>query len=397
MAMRPSAATSAIIVVALALFTDTVLYYAVVPLLPGLAKQHDLGPLGVGVLVGSYAWSLLLLTAPLARVADRAGRRGPLLAGLVGLAATTLLFAFADRYWVLVVARVLQGAAATVTWTAGLALLSDHFDAARRPAAMAVTFTVANAGTLLGPPLAGALSERWGPRAPFVAVAGVAALDALARVLLVRDAPGAPAEPLGWRAMLADPSVRLLAGAMAAGAAVLGLLEATLPVRLAETMRLSPAQIGLAFGVMAVGHLGTSPLVTAFAHRVGRGTVIAAGLFVTMLLLPCAMYLERPWPVVGVVGGLGVALSLVIAPVSPALADVVEARGSASFAGVFGLLNIAFAAGMLAGPYLGSAAVAVLGPEPAFVLAALACGGYGLVVRRARSNIASPRGKGAPP
>ncbi len=103
--MRPR--TRALIVVALALFTDTLLYYLLVPLLPAYARRYGLDQMGLGLLFGSYAAALLAGTVPLGRLADRVGRRGPMLWGLLGLFATTLLFAFARSYPLLILARVL--------------------------------------------------------------------------------------------------------------------------------------------------------------------------------------------------------------------------------------------------------------------------------------------------
>ncbi len=82
----------ALVVVALAFFTDMVLYYLVVPLLPHYARELSLSQMEVGVLFGSYAAALLVSTFPLGRLADRVGRRPPLLWGLVGLATDTQMY-----------------------------------------------------------------------------------------------------------------------------------------------------------------------------------------------------------------------------------------------------------------------------------------------------------------
>ena len=62
-------------------------------------------------------------------LADRGTRQLPFLAGLVIAAAATLLLCFGTALWVLVIARLLQGLAASVVYTAGLALVADTVDA----------------------------------------------------------------------------------------------------------------------------------------------------------------------------------------------------------------------------------------------------------------------------
>ncbi len=55
------------------------------------------------------------------------GRKAAMLWGLFLLAASTLLFAFADSYPILLVARFAQGIAGASNMTGGMALLADVF------------------------------------------------------------------------------------------------------------------------------------------------------------------------------------------------------------------------------------------------------------------------------
>lgn len=368
---RPSPTLSAILVVGIALFADTLIYFLLVPLLPGYAQQHHLGPLGVGLLVWSYSAALLGSTLPLSRILEGRGRRTPMLAGLGLLGLTTLLFAFTHSYPLLVVARILQGISATLTWVAGLALLADTVPTEQRGKAMGSVFAFANAGLLLGPPLSGWLVQTWGPRAPFLLAAALVVLDAVARMALLQDPPPRPGVPLGLRDLMQDRAVRTLAGMMALGAAMTTLLEGTLPIHFDQSLRLGPAAIGLLFGLMAGTHMLTSPLMGILSDRVGRRPLLTAGLMTGAILVPATVLAPSLPVLVGVMVALGLAVSLLLSPVSPALADAVEARGSSSYASVFGILNISYALGMLVGPLLGSVLTAALGLKGAMVLLAL--------------------------
>ena len=64
---------------------------------------------------------------------------------------------------------------------------------------------------------------------------------------------------------------------------------------------------------------------------------------------------------------LGVTASFVLSPVSPGLADAVEAMGTRSFGSVFSLVNVAYAVGMMGGPLVGSALVETVGIRGALV------------------------------
>jgi multidrug resistance protein len=380
--MSPSPRGAALVVVGLAFFTDTVLYYLLVPLLPSYAKALALGPMEVAVLFGSYAAALLVCTFPLGRLADRIGRRRPMLWGLVGLGATTLLFAFSRTFPLLVLARVLQGISASATWVTGLALLADHFPAERRGRAMGTAFACANVGVLLGPPASGWLAEHAGPRSPFVLAAALALLDAAARGLLLKDVPMETGRRLGVRELLGNRDVRVYAGAMALGSGMWALLESTMPVDLDRRLSLTPTAIGLLFAAAAATHTATSPLMGALSDRVGRRRVVTAGLVTALVLLPLPALLGSSPAIVLAMLLLGVTTSLVLSPTSPALADAVERLGSQSYASVFSILNVAFAAGMMAGPFLGGALTSLFGLKAALVVLALPFGAYAPVVWR---------------
>jgi MFS family permease len=79
---------------------------------------------------------------------------------------------------------------------------------------------------------------------------------------------------------------------------------------------------------------------------------------------------------------VGATASLVMSPLSPAMADAVDRRESQSYGSAFVVLNLAYALGMLLGPVGGSALVQSLGIRTAFLLVALGYGAYGLAMRK---------------
>lgn len=359
--MRRTSSAALLFVVGLAFFTDSILYYLLVPLLPHYARTLGLSQMEVGVLFGAYAAAVLAGTWPVGRLADRVGRRRPFLWGLVGLGATTVLFAFATSYPVLLVARVLQGLAAAATWTTGLALLAEGFPSERRGQAMATAFAAANVGILLGPPVSGFLTESLGPRSPFLFAAGLALADAAARVLLLADEEPPAGERVGLAGLLGDATVRTLAGAMALGAALWALLESTLPLHLDSALGMGASEIGVLFAAAALSHTLTSPLMGRLSDRFGRLPVLRVGFALAAVLIPLPAFLATKASVAASMAALGVTASFVMSPVSPGLADAVEAMGSRSFGSVFSLVNVVYAVGMMAGPLVGSAFVEAAG------------------------------------
>jgi multidrug resistance protein len=202
MNLRPSPPVSALVVVSAAFFTDTSLYYILVPLLPHYQQTFNLSQTDLGILFGCYAASLLVGTLPIAKFGDIVGRRKMMLWGLFGLWGATLLFAFANSFSFLVIARILQGLSGTAAWTSGMALLADHWPERHRGKAMATCFAFANIGALAGPPFAGYVSDAWGIKAPFIAAAGLALIDAILRLWLLQDKQKEVVEIIPMRQML---------------------------------------------------------------------------------------------------------------------------------------------------------------------------------------------------
>ena len=379
---RPAAPTAALLVTALAFHVDMLLYYLLVPLLPRYARDLALNPMQVGILFGSYAVALLLATFPVAILTDRYGRKAPMLWGLVGLAITTLVFAFSTQYWLLVLARFLQGASGAATWLPGMALLADHFPSESRGRAMGTAFAAANLGVLIGPPLSGFLDQHAGPSAPFVLGAGLVALDFAGRAFLLPEVEPQRGPRLPFRQLLANPVIRLFAGAMALGSGLWALLESTLPLDMDHRLALSPSGIGLCFAASALAHTFTSPLMGRLSDRIGRVKVLRMGLVLAVLLLPLPVPLPKTWMVVLAMMGLGSTASFIMSPCSPAVADQVEQLGSQSFASAFSILNLAYSVGLMLGPIIGGALVEGLGLPVALGLCGLGFGSYLFAARR---------------
>ena len=113
------------------LFTDLFLYSLVVPVLPFLLRDRFSIPEDqvqpyVSELLAVYSAASVLFSIPAGWIADKSGsRKKPLLAGLVLLVIGSALFAVGQRFVILLIARCLQGMAAAVVWTVGLAMIQD--------------------------------------------------------------------------------------------------------------------------------------------------------------------------------------------------------------------------------------------------------------------------------
>lgn len=68
-----------------------------------------------------------IATPPTAILSERyINRQHPLLAGQLFLIGSQILLMEAPKYWVMILARVIQGISSSVIWVVGLALLYVH-------------------------------------------------------------------------------------------------------------------------------------------------------------------------------------------------------------------------------------------------------------------------------
>ena len=106
-------------------FLDALLMFAIVPLLPGYVRDLHLSKTEAGLIVGIYSGAVLLGSIPAGNLAARVGARRLTIFGVTLLAIATFGCGFAGNFWLLMAARIGQGLSSAVSWTAGMAWLSE--------------------------------------------------------------------------------------------------------------------------------------------------------------------------------------------------------------------------------------------------------------------------------
>lgn len=145
-----------------------------------------------------FYWGQVLLTYPIGWIADRIPRRNVLLGTSAGALLCMGAMAFLAQSPTLWVVVFLSGGIATATYTLGLAILGQRFDAGTLVSANAAFIACYSVGTILGPPTVGALMDRLGPNALPTTLGCVSAcifLCASAARLEWQRRETAPAEP----------------------------------------------------------------------------------------------------------------------------------------------------------------------------------------------------------
>lgn len=361
----------ALFVVTLAVFTDMFIHGMIVPILPIYAASLGISQTALGFLFGSYALALLITTPIFGMISDKIGRRGPMLWGILGLAAATLLFAFANTFWFLLLARILQGCAAAITWTAGLALLADFYPSEERGQAMGIALSGQAIGILVGPSMGGWLYQIGGYMFPFFVAAGMAVLDGLLRLLLLKEEPHrekqTEQQPFE---LLRNQHFLLIVGAVMIGAAVPSALQPTLPARFEAVFHATPLVIGLLFAVPTIAYAVIAPLIGRLSTKLGHARMTVLGFIITALAmafvtLPSNIYLE-----IAALSLIGIGMGMILAPSLPCMADLAQEKENASYGFTFAIYNTAYSVGMMIGPVLSGLLSENFGLQWAYVILA---------------------------
>lgn len=342
-----------IFVVALALFTDMVIYDAIIPILPLLLKNVGKDESYMGLLFAIYAIGFLIAT-PLSGIwSDRnKNRKLPMILGQAALAISTVLFALAKQFWLLLLARALQGIAAAVSWTLGLALLADAVPPEELGSAMGIVFGFNTLGFLLGPLLGGVLTQLISLQAPFLIWALLCIIDLVARALILPPSPREqPGINLTILNLLLNPEIILVGIVVAISTGAFSALETLLSAYMQSTFGLDVMGVSFAMMAIIVPCVLFSFLAGWWADRHCRYQMILAGMILWVIAQPLMGWSPQLWSFLVASAFFGATASILQAPTLPQMASIVgRIGGSGLYAQAYAIFNICFSLGMLVAP-----------------------------------------------
>jgi predicted MFS family arabinose efflux permease len=321
-----------------------------------LKAEFGISDFEVGLLGGTaFAVINALATIPIAFLAGRVSRKWITTAALAVASGFTALCAFAGSFGHLLVLRLGMAGGSAGTEAPAHAMISDMYDAAKRPGALSILMLGIPIASLVGSTLGGSLAEHYGWRTTFAVIGliglGVAALAALivrepprsAQTQPAADALRATGGPLNMFAtMLGDRCLRhLLIGTCITGLAVFG-VQTFLPAFFARSHGLDLAEAGLAYGILSgVGSFAGTILGGYGAQYLARrdprwlvafpgvGAIIGAPIYAIGLMQP-DLTVAFPILLVGTVFQF-----MIMGPAIAAIHNVLEPRHRAMGSAVF--------------------------------------------------------------
>jgi MFS transporter, DHA1 family, multidrug resistance protein len=264
--------------------------FAIDAMLPALTaigvSLHVADPADQPLIIGAFLFGFSLALLLVGTISDRYGRRGLMLASLVGYALTSLAAAVAPSFETLLLARFAQGMAAAGGQVLVRAVVRDKFEGRAMAQIMSLAGMIFMAGPIIAPTIGQAVLAVGPWRWIFVVLAMLGAcVWTWAFFRLPETLPAEKRTPISLKAVSANAKIvlsdRLSVGytlAMtAAASALFGFLMSVQPIFERTFGRADFLPTG--FAIMATGMMGASLLNAAIVKRygmrlIGHGAVI---------------------------------------------------------------------------------------------------------------------------
>ena len=258
------------------------MYLPALPELPGelnstsSAAQLTLSACIIGLAVGQ------VITGPLS---DRLGRRRPLLVGVAVFAVVSALCAITTSMTLLIVLRLVQGAAGAAGIVVGRAVIADLFTGKAAASFFAAVASINGLAPILAPIIGGQILRVGTWRTVFWVLAGIGVVLLILAALVIRESlpperrsgGGLGATVAAFGALARDRGYVgcVLAGSMVT-AAMFGYISAS-PFVLQDRFGLSAQWFSACFALNALGIIGATQLGRLLLRRISSRTLLTVG------------------------------------------------------------------------------------------------------------------------
>ncbi|MDB5995244.1 MAG: Bcr/CflA subfamily drug resistance transporter [Pseudomonas sp.] len=278
------------------------------PAFPAMALAFGTDEKHVQLTLAAYFLGLSIGQLLYGPVADRFGRRIPLLAGVGLFTAASLACAFAPNLEWLLGARFIQALGGCAGMVISRAVVSDKCDAVGSAKVFSQLMLVMGLAPILAPMLGGLLVNTLGWQSIFLALTGFSALAALAVALGLPESMPAhmPRQPLSgalrqYARLLSDPVY--LGHALTGGIAIAGMFAyiAGSPFVFIKLYGVPAEHFGWLFGINAAGFILVAQVNARLLAKRGPAFLLVRTVWVYLvagltLLAVSSLHTQQLWP-----------------------------------------------------------------------------------------------------
>ena len=371
----------------------------VAPILPQYAESFGVSYTFVGFVISSFALTRVFLDIPAGLLSRRYDKKGIMTTGLLLILASSVLAGMATDYWILVLARMIEGAGSALYVTCATVFLAQISGEEKRGQWMSLYMGMILLGSVFGPTFGGVIAHAFDIRAPFFAYAAVAGFGVVPTIVLPRipnSGGGIPSNR--HRSILSDiwtvlthPSFILATFATFALFFIrTGVRSTLVPLFSANNLGLDSSAIGLTLTVAGIATGITMVPMGGISDRIGRRDPLVVCLFLTAVITVVIPMATDIWTLVlymivyGAFIGLSGPIAAYVTDVSPQ--DKLEVsmglyRTISDVGFVVGPLLLGYLADITATPVPGETHAGLIGMFP-FAVASVILVAAGLTLLR---------------
>ncbi len=355
-----------------AVFVSMLGFGLVMPLLPIYAR--DFGATGgqLGLLTASFAITRAVITFPGGWLADKSGRKVPVLAGLFAYSVVMTLYGFSQDVNELILLRGLQGMASGIVWPVISTMVTDITAPKDRSKALGLYEMMWFLGIVVGPGIGGVLAGAFTIAIPFFACGGLAFLSTVLVALTVQETGAGKderaqagkskvhshADENSLRSSITrlTPYPRIFLGLCAVGFIISfsnSLIQPVLSVFANEELRVSIADVGFLFTAMGIATLITTLPMGTVADKTGRKITLSLGMILRAVSAVLIIVSGSFWPLLLVMMVRGFGRAATNPSLIAMFSNLAPASTRGKSMGVFnGFRNVGLVAGSTIGGFL---------------------------------------------
>ncbi len=324
--------------------------YLRIPVMPLFAAALGAGPAQIGTINGAFMLTAGVLSIPAGLLADRTGRKLPVIIGVIAIAASSLLVALCHHPGQIAAAYILFGAGLAAFAPSMLSLVADVMPPNRLGQAYGWYTTAIYVAMTLGPASGGYLAKVLGLRQVFLVSGGLLVVVSLLVVLLLPQGRSHHKSDLqgvlsGTRDLLRNHSLLACLLATVGSCIGFGVFLTFLPLY-ALSHGYDPVQTGVVFAAQAVTNVVGRVPIGRLADRFDRRLLVAVGLTCLAAALTAFGQVAHLSQLICCAVVMGVGMALTFTAIGALIAELIPAaqRGLA-----MGMYNSCIYVGMMCG------------------------------------------------
>ncbi|CAD5233614.1 unnamed protein product [Bursaphelenchus xylophilus] len=317
----------------------------------------------VALLLGTKAVVQIPAGILVSHMTYRIGYAIPVFCGFMITFASSLMFAFSTSYWMLLIARGMNGVGAGFSAVAGMGFLADTFpDNHERGRAISLAFGGIAIGILAGPVVGGVLYHYGGMVLPFVSLATLSLIVGLIQFIVLRPKVSkARPEPTNYSEFLTDPYIIIVAVGLWFGNFAFSMLEPALPLYMVENWGSNSALQGIAFLPSSLAYLIGANVFGFLSKHFRRWLCSFAGFLMIATMALVIPFAQNIYHLIIPNAILGFGLGLVDTNLIPMLGHIADLRHTAVYGSVYAIGDAAACLAFAVGPFVAGPVVRYYG------------------------------------